>query len=405
MKESRKPVSRIAYFDCFAGASGNMIVGALIDAGADARKLKACLKKLPLGKYRISVRKAKANFISGTKFSVAAPGGQHERNLRDILEVLAGSGLPVEVVKDCSRIFERLAVAEARVHGVKIDEVHFHEVGATDSIIDIVGAVYLLHELGVEGVYTSGFSLGAGLTRCSHGVLPVPAPATVELLKGIPVTSAGYDAELVTPTGASILSTLSRGYGGIPAMRIERSGYGVGDRKIGDLPNCLRVLIGVKEGSILRDGVDIIMTNLDDISPQVYDLLMERLYESGALEVYLQPVQMKKNRPGVLVTAIAPSRVTEDVAETFFKETGTLGVRIVRADRRKLPREVVKVDTGFGVVRVKVACGPDGRTIVHPEYDDVRRIAKREGLTFRKVHDLVMKSASSTNKKGEPRIG
>lgn len=399
MSKKNKPVSRIAYFDCFAGASGNMIVGALVDAGADARKLKACLKKLPLGKYRISVRRAKANFISGTKFSVVSPGGRHERNLRDIREVLTGSGLPVEVVKNCSRIFERLAVAEARVHGVKIDEVHFHEVGATDSIIDIVGAVYLLHELGVEEVYTSIFSLGAGLTRCSHGVLPVPAPATVELLKGIPVTSAGYDAELVTPTGASILSTLSRGYGGVPAMRIERSGYGVGDRKIGDLPNCLRVLIGVKEGSILRDEVDIIMTNLDDVSPQVYDLLMERLYESGALEVYLQPVQMKKNRPGVLVTAIAPSRVTEDLAETLFKETGTLGVRIVRADRRKLDRESIEVDTEFGIVRVKVARGPDGRAIVRPEYDEVRRIAKREGLTFRKVHDLVMKSASSTNRK------
>ena len=377
---------KIAWFDCFSGASGDMILGALVDAGLDTGALSAELGRLPLTGYRIEAGKAARGGIAATKLSVIVDAHgtrhHHERGLRDILPMIEASALPEPVKRDAARIFTRLAEAEGEVHGKPAEEVHFHEVGAVDSIVDIVGAAAGLHLLGVERVGCSPFRLGTGTVTCAHGTLPVPAPATANLLRGMPVVPTDIPFELTTPTGAAILSTLAECVGAMPPCTIRSVGYGAGTRDIPGRPNVLRVFIADDVESPEGDVVEVVEANVDDMSPEYFGGITERLFKAGALDVWTTPVQMKKGRPGFVIAAIVPLGETISVEEVFFRETTTFGVRIHAARRRKLAREIRTVQTRFGPVRVKLG-RLDAKVIrVKPEHDDCARIANERGLPF-----------------------
>jgi uncharacterized protein (TIGR00299 family) protein len=394
---------KIAYFDCFAGASGDMIVGALIDAGVDFAILKEELKKLHLHGYRLRVSKTTKSGLAAVKFDVElleehdhgrGRGRRHpHRNLKDIIQIIEASGLS-ESVKDKSKaIFLRLAEAEAEVHACPVDEIHFHEVGAVDAIVDIVGSVIGLDALGVGEIRASKLHLGSGFVDCAHGRLPVPPPAVVELLKGIPVYSMDVKGELVTPTGAAILSTLAAGFGPFPDMRIEKTGYGAGFKDL-SIPNVLRIVIGESGPAPEQDRIQMIETNIDDMNPQFYEYIMEKLFSEGARDVFLTPIIMKKSRPGLVLSVLATEDRIEALTEILLRETTTLGVRI--SDFRKrmiLGREIVPLKTPWGEVRVKIRSLSESERTVAPEYEDCKRIARERGLPIQAVFDAVRREA------------
>lgn len=379
---------RIAYFDCFSGISGDMILGALIDAGLSLEELKKELAKLQLKGFQIEVREVNRQHLRGKKFQVKVSSDKAKKySLNQILRLIEKSSLNVKVKEKSEKIFKRLGMAEAKVHGQKEEAVHFHEVGAIDSLVDIVGSLIGLKILGIDKIYSSPLSLGRGWVNCQHGRLPVPAPATVELLQGVPILSSGEEEELVTPTGAAIITTLAKSFSHPPPMKIETVGYGAGDRNLTARPNLLRVLIGQAPSIYERDEVDVMETNIDDMNPQIYNYLQEKLFKIGALDVFLTSVQMKKGRPGTLITVLAePSRV-EALTTIIFEETSSLGVRTYRTQRRKLSRELKEVKTKHGKVKVKVS--KTGKKIKHlsPEYEDCRRIAQQKGIPFREVYE------------------
>ncbi len=385
---------RIAYFDCFSGISGNMILGALLDLGLPQAELEADLAKLPLDGYRLQVTPVSKHGLGGTYVDVEVSEQGVERHLADVLALIDASTLP-DVVKERSRrIFERLAQAEARVHRRPVESVHFHEVGAVDAIVDIVGAVAGLERLGVEKLWCSPLNVGSGFVRASHGVLPVPAPATAELLKGAPTYSRHAERELVTPTGAAVVSTLAQGFGTLPPMTVQAVGYGAGKADL-PLPNLLRVMVGEASGAgdgHLSDWVTVLETNLDDMNPQFFDYVLERLLGAGALDVYCTPVHMKKNRPGTVLTIISPPGRAEELLGIVFRETTTLGVRMQEMPRRCLERALYPVETPFGVVRVKVARQGDQVLNVAPEYEDCKRAALQHGVALQAVYDVARKS-------------
>lgn len=401
----------IAYFDCFSGISGDMIVGALLDAGVPFDWLRDELRKLPLSGYGLEVEDVKRGGVGGKRFKVEVEVEQSERKLGDIKGIIEKSTLS-EDVKDLSiRIFERLAEAEARVHRVGVDEIHFHEVGGVDSIIDIVSASLSLSYLGIDRVYSSEVPLSQGTVSCSHGLLPLPAPAVMELLTGVPVYQAGVRGELVTPTGAAFLSVVCEGFGAIRPMRLKCTGYGAGERENEGLPNLLRVMIGEEScesgvGSRERkaftpnaerrtpnleaDSVMVIDANIDDMNPEIYGYVMDRLFYEGALDVSLTPVYMKKGRPGTLLKVICQVGKEREMADILLRETSTMGVRFYRTDRLKVRRESVEVQTRFGKVGVKVARSPwDDKA--QPEYDDCRKLALERGVPIREVYTEAMK--------------
>jgi uncharacterized protein (TIGR00299 family) protein len=379
---------KVAYFDCFSGASGDMILGSLLDAGLDINDLKKELSKLNLSGYEILTKKENRKGISGIKFSVKLMHDHKHRNLDDICQIIDTSSIDNDVKNQSKSIFQRLAVTEAKIHDKSVDEIHFHEVGAVDAIVDIVGTVVGLRLLRIQEVHSSRLHLGTGFVECAHGTLPVPAPATLELVKGIPVYSTGIEEELVTPTGAAILSTLSRSFGQIPCMRIEKSGYGLGSRDI-SIPNVLRVIIGETEKDLEEDTVQLIETNIDDMNPQFYDHVMELLYHNGAKEVFLTPVYMKKNRPGTLLSAIASPENVDSLVHVILRETTTLGVRISDVKKRKiLTRKSALIETELGKVRVKISGNGDKKTI-QPEYEDCKKLAKKHNIPIREVFDEV----------------
>ena len=380
---------KTAYFDCFAGASGDMILGSLLDAGLNVELLKEELKKLNISGYEIHTEKATKKGIAGTKFHVDVTEDQHHRTLKDIKSIIEGSGLPDMVKQKSENIFLRLAEAEAKIHDKAIDKIHFHEVGAVDSIIDIVGTALGLEILGIHRVRASRIHLGTGTLECAHGTLPVPPPATLELLKNVPVYSTGIENELVTPTGAAILTTLSESYGPIPSMRTEATGYGLGSRDL-PIPNLLRVVIGIEEDSEDQDTVQLIETNIDDMNPQFYEHVMETLFSRGAKDVFLTPIIMKKNRPGVVLSVLAsPDKVTE-LIDVIFQETTTLGVRLSEVKKRRiLKREIIIVNTEWGDARVKIRTVSGMQKTAAPEYDDCKRIAQEHGIPIRTVYDEV----------------
>ncbi len=389
-----------AYFDCFAGASGDMILGALLDAGLPFNALKAKLDKLPLTNYSLSAEKGTKNGISGTSFHVEVGHDHRHRSLGDIVGIINKSGLSDEIKADSLRIFTRLAEAEAKIHNKPVDEVHFHEVGAVDSIVDIVGAVISLSLLDVGRITASLMRIGTGTLECAHGVLPVPAPATAELIKGFPVESTGIENELTTPTGAAILTTLAKDFGPMPSMTLERTGYGLGGRDL-TIPNILRVMIGRENTTEDSDTVQLIETNIDDMNPQFYEYIMEVLFAAGAKDVFLTPVIMKKNRPGVVLSVSAEPEKTDAMVEVIFRETTTLGVRLSDIKKRIiLSRRIETVSTPWGEACVKIRTEQDGTPIASPEYDDCKKLAQEQGIPIRTVYDAVKRLGQNAADKG-----
>lgn len=390
----------IAHFDCFAGASGDMILGALMDAGLELPVLKSELAKLPLHHFDVAAHRVDRRGIQGTKAVVSIAESPHQhpmRSLSHIQEMINASDLAPSVKEQSIAVFTRLAEAEALVHGITIDEVHFHEVGAVDAIIDVVGSVAGLTTLGIESFSCSPINLGAGIVECNHGTLPVPAPATAELIKGRPVYGSGVQAELLTPTGAAILTTLASGFGPVPLMKLEKVGYGAGTK---DLPisNLLRILIGESIDQLYvpeADGIAVIQTNIDDMNPQIYDYVMQGLFQRGALDVFLTPVQMKKNRPGSLVTVICQPAQVHPLSKFLMRETTTIGVRWHLENRIKAARSVAKVQTRFGEVRIKIIRTDVESAHVSPEYEDCRVIASQTGLSLKEVLEEVRKTGMS----------
>ena len=396
---------RLAYFDCPSGVAGDMIMGALVDAGVPFEALEDELAKLRLPGFTLERREVMKGAFRATKVDVhvhdhshaegdaghshAHPHGEHmhpERNLSAILALIDASSLDAPVKGMAGRVFTRLAQAEARVHGTTVDKVHFHDVGAVDAIVDVVGACIGLHLLGVDSVHCSALPVGGGFVTGAHGRIPVPAPGTSELLKGFPVIDTGVRRELVTPTGAAIVTTLAASAGAMPAMTVEAVGYGAGTMDL-EAPNLVRVFLGQAPGPAGRETIVQVETTVDDMQPQLWEAVMERLFESGALDVYLTPVTMKKSRPGIVLTALCtPDRVTE-LSRVLFEESPTIGVRWTAYQRERLDRETVTLTTAYGPVSFKVS-RLHGRVVTAtPEFSEIRRIAKEKGLPAREVLD------------------
>jgi len=382
---------KIAYFDCFSGASGDMILGALLDAGLSLEQLTQDLAKLHLSHYEVKAEKVLKKGIAGSHAIVLVDDHHHHRHLQHIQEIIGNSDLGERVKEKSLRIFLRLAEAEARVHGTTIDHIHFHEVGAMDAIIDVVGSVAGMEALGIERIYCSPLHVGSGTVECAHGTLPVPAPATAELLKGKPFYSTGVVGELVTPTGAAILTTLAADFGPMPAMTLDQIGYGAGTSEPA-IPNLLRILIGEAQDELQgyeKEHVAVIETSIDDMNPQMYDYLMGKLLEKGALDVFLSPVQMKKNRPGTVVTVLCQPHLVERFSDFLLRETTSIGLRWRLDNRLKARRSIKEIDTQYGMIRCKVAEGDSGVINMTPEYEDCKRAALERNVPLKEVMDRV----------------
>jgi pyridinium-3,5-bisthiocarboxylic acid mononucleotide nickel chelatase len=389
----------ILHFDCFSGAAGDMILGALLDAGLSLDDLRGALGSLAIDRDVVWTERVTRAGIRATKFHVRgeeAPGehtGHHgHRHLCEVERLIDGSALSAVGKDRAKTLFRRLAEVEAAVHGTSIEKVHFHEVGALDSIVDVVGTVYALEALGVSRVTASPLNVGTGSVATSHGLYPVPAPATTRLLEGVPVYSGRQQGELVTPTGALLISAYAETYGGTPSMRLQRAGYGAGSRDFSEAPNVLRVLIGESAGQALVETVSVIETEIDDMNPQIFGLLIEQLIGAGALDVFYTPIQMKKNRPGILLSIIAPPQSRERLTSILFRESTTIGVRHTDMQRECLERETVTVATPFGPVRVKVARRNGEVLNAAPEFDDCARVAAERGRPVKEVHAAAMKA-------------
>jgi pyridinium-3,5-bisthiocarboxylic acid mononucleotide nickel chelatase len=419
---------RILYFDCFNGASGDMILGALLDAGLPLGALRDALGSLAIEDFEVTAERVLRAGVSATKFRLvehgaaaaivhqehhshdvhahehnhphhshqrdhAYPSHHHDhahRSLPEIYGHIDRSALTADGKARAKALFERLAVAEAAIHQMPVERVHLHEVGAMDSIVDIVGAVFALEWFKPDRVVVSPMNVGRGMVHSAHGVFPVPAPATVSLLGDAPIFSRGPEAELLTPTGALLLTGYAAEFGPIPGMRISARGYGAGDRDFKDTPNVLRVLVG--EAAAHTHAVTVVECEIDDMNPQLFGPLMDQLYQVGALEVFYLPVQMKKNRPGTLVTVLVAPNGREAVTDVMFRETTTIGVRYAEWQRECLTRDIVSLDTGYGPVRVKVA--RRGSTVMNaqPEFDDCAARAREHGVPTKDVHAAALKA-------------
>jgi pyridinium-3,5-bisthiocarboxylic acid mononucleotide nickel chelatase len=389
---------KIAYFDCFAGASGDMILGALVDAGLDPELLNRELAKLHLDHYALNFMPVVKRGLGGTQAVVDIGTHMHHphRGLQDIRTLIEASELSRDIRQKSMAIFTRLAGAEARVHRTAVEAVHFHEVGAMDAIIDVVGAVSGLSLLGIEAVYCSALHLGSGTVTCAHGMLPVPAPATLELVQGIPVYATGIQGELLTPTGAAILTTLAKGFGPLPAMTVEKSGYGSGTADP-EIPNLLRVVIGdaaVDTNDCEMDQVAVIETAIDDMNPQIYDHVMRLALSQGALDIYLKSVQMKKNRPGTLLTLICVPNDVHRFSRLLLKETTSIGLRWRFENRIKASREIRETATSLGTVRVKTSSFQGDIIHQSPEFDDCKAIASARNMPLKAVITRVCQEIS-----------
>jgi uncharacterized protein (TIGR00299 family) protein len=378
---------KVAYFDCFSGVSGDMILGALIDAGLDAETLRQNLAGLHLSEYELKASRTQKGAIEATDVQVVVHNDVPERKLADIEGVIADSDLPEDIKQASAAIFRRLIGIEATIHGANPEDVHLHEVGATDAIVDVVGSLLGLKLLGVEEVYASRLPLGHGFVRCAHGLLPLPAPATVELLRGVPVIHLDVEGELVTPTGAAILTGVVKGFGQFPEMTVDTVGYGAGKSDF-EFPNLLRIFVGSTTQEIARPTEQVVLleTNLDDMNPELFDHTMQTLYKAGALDVFLQTFHGKKNRPGVLLSVLCHPHQVQHLSRIIFAETTTLGIRYKTMDRVYLDRETARVETPHGQLRIKV--GKLGGEVVNlsPEYEDCRRLALESGKPLKEVY-------------------
>ncbi len=434
---------RILYFDCFNGASGDMILGALLDAGLPLEALKAALGSLAIEDFEVTTERVLRAGVSATKFRLIerhpepvhahdhshgdsdahghdhphehrhehghghdashghvhshdhshAPGEGHHphRSLPEIHTHIDRSALTPAGKARAKALFQRLAEAEAAIHQMPVDRVHLHEVGALDSIVDIVGAVFALEWFKADEIVCSPLNVGRGMVRSAHGVFPVPAPATVSLLGAAPIFSRGPEAELLTPTGALLLTGHAARFSTVPAMRVTATGYGAGERDFHETPNVLRVLVGEADASHTH-RVLVVECEIDDMNPQLYGPLMDQLYAAGALEVFYSSVQMKKNRPGTMVTVLAPPETRAKIADTLFRETTTIGVRYSERDRECLTREWRSVETPFGAIRIKIARRGDTITNAQPEFDDCAKLAQALGVPIKDVHAAALRA-------------
>ncbi len=420
-------MKRTLYLDCFAGISGDMFLGALLACGLDFALLKRELAKLELTGYELTLDTVDRSGIAAQKFDVlvhqAEPSGEtahqhthangqthshafadtthsHHRSLSDIQRMIVASTLSETVKARALQLFQRIGEAEAKIHNVPIETIHFHEVGAVDSIIDIVGACIGLEALRIDRVISSPLHVGFGTFKCAHGIYPVPGPATTELLQGVPIYSKDIEGELVTPTGAVLVASLAESFSHLPPLRIERSGYGAGTRTYEKFPNVLRAIIGTLEtdAHATPDTVTVIEANLDDVSPQVLGYVMEQALAAGALDLFYTPVQMKKNRPGVLLTLLCQPADSARMCELLFRETTTLGVRQRNEARVILQRSFVTVETAYGAIRVKVARDANGNIQnVAPEFDDCRAAAQQHQVALRAVQMAALNLVNATS--------
>jgi uncharacterized protein (TIGR00299 family) protein len=377
----------VAYFDCFAGASGDMILGALVDAGLEPEKLRDALVGLPLRDWELRARRVVRGGLAATHVEVIAQHDMPTRRYEDLVGLLNASELGSEVKESGERILRRIAEVESRLHHHSLEEVHLHELGGVDTLVDVIGAVAGLELLNVGAIYVSALPMGSGVVNTRHGTLPLPAPAVVELVRGVPIRAVDIQAELVTPTGAAILTTLAHSYATFPPMTLTHIGYGAGTREL-PIPNVLRVLIGApdKADGATYEPLVMLETNIDDMNPQMYDYVMARLFESGALDVWLTPVQMKKNRAGTLLSVLCPPQTEVHITKLLFEETTTLGVRRREVQRAALARETISVTTEFGPVHVKIAW-LEGRVLrAKPEYDDCRKLAEEHHVPLIEVY-------------------
>src|SRR4030043_279974 len=392
---------KIAYFDCFSGASGDMILGSLIDAGLSARRLREELKKLKIP-INLKAKKVLKQGISATQVMVEGRSEKRShRNLKEILRIVERSGVEPEVKEKSAEIFRRIASVEAKIQHTTMEDVHFHELGGFDSIVDIVGSVWGIGQLGIEKIYASKGNVGGGFVKCEHGILPVPAPATLSLMEGRPIYSSGVERELFTPTGAAILSTLGSEFGSMPLINVERIGHGAGRDDLVH-PNLLRLIIGTSVLTSQKERVVVIETNIDDMNPQFYDYVIEKLLAMEVLDVFITPVLMKKNRPGHLLTVICPSEKLPSITEFLLRETTTLGLRWHEEERAKTDREILPLQTRYGRIRFKLARW-EGKVInLSPEYEDCKRLALEKRVPLKEIYEEARKEAM-TFRKGKPR--
>ena len=380
---------KLLYFDCFSGISGDMVLGALVDAGCELHAIERELQLLAVSGWKISAERVQKNAVSATRVRVETSEHHHHRGLSAILDLIGKAGLPPRAAERATRVFQKLGKAEAQVHNVPVGKVHFHEVGAVDAIVDIVGACVGFELLGVERFACSPLNVGGGTIQAAHGILPVPAPATALLLQGKPTYSNGIERELVTPTGAAIVSALATEFGPQPQMNVSSTGYGAGTADLPSQPNVLRIFIGdaglFPEAARGGEEVSVIEANLDDMNPQIYGYFVERALAAGALDVFMVPVQMKKGRPGTLLTMLCRPADTDRMMDLLFAETTTIGARTHTARRRTLERESVSVQTALGAVRIKLSRMNGHVLNAAPEYEDCQRIAAEKNVPLKRV--------------------
>jgi len=408
-------VAKTAYFDCFSGASGDMVLGAVLDLGLPIDELRQALGSLTIDLGEISAERVLRSGVSATKFRFherVSPAHRHEAHhhahgdhghthahqghdhhtLEEIAASIERSALSREGKDRAIQLFRRLAEAEAAVHDMPVERVHLHEVGALDSIVDIVGTVFALEWLGAAHVVSSALNVGSGVVQCTHGTFPVPAPATARLLEGAPVYAGAVASELTTPTGALIVTSYASTFGPLPLMRIDQIGYGAGDKDFKGHPNVLRLLVGDADADVSAQPIVTIECEIDDMNPQLFGPLMDRVHAAGAYDVFYTAVQMKKNRPGTLVTVIAPPERRHEIAGLLFSETTTIGVRYREMRRECLEREVQVVDTPVGRIRFKVARRGSQMLNAAPEFEDCVRVATERGLPIKDVQALAVKA-------------
>jgi pyridinium-3,5-bisthiocarboxylic acid mononucleotide nickel chelatase len=384
---------KTAYLDAFSGLSGDMMLGALIDVGADADALDRAMAGLGLRGYHIATRRKDVSGIAAMKFDVEVSEAQPERHLGEILRMIEGAGLSARATANAVAVFQALGEAEAKVHRTSIDHVHFHEVGAVDSIIDIVGTAWALDQLDVGSLLVSSLPMGVGFARSRHGIIPVPAPATAELLAGFPVRLGDGSSEMVTPTGAAILKALARPAPQVTTYEIERIGYGAGTKDFADRPNMLRIILGRESSGFATDELVEISANIDDLNPQIYGHLSDRLFAAGARDVTLTPTIMKKGRPAVTLAVLAEAAAREHIAQIIFSETSTIGLRFHMVSRLKLERKTIEAETRFGTIRVKVSGDDAAPMTIAPEYDDCQRAALDHNAPLKLVMEEALAAA------------
>jgi len=388
----------LAFFDCFSGISGDMVLGALFDLGVPVDWLADKLQRMPLKGFDLTLQPLERSGIQAQRVRVVIKKDNVSRDYADIQTLIQQSNLSDRVKTKSLDIFETLAAAEAAVHGCPKDKVHFHEIGGIDALVDIIGTVLGLEYLGIQQVSASKIPLGSGFVSCRHGTLPVPAPATLEILKNIPVYGTSINHELVTPTGAAIVATLAESFGSLPQMVIYKTGYGAGTREMEAVPNLLRIVLGTVENRE-TDEIVVVETSVDDMNPEIFGFLMERLFADGALDVYWIPVYMKKSRPGTLVQVLCTKSRRDAIIDRLFLETTSIGIRYYDVRRRILERDQARIETTYGLIAVKRIKYPDGNVRIVPEYEVCKKIAYQNNIPIKTVYETITREAAANGGK------